>query len=240
MSYFDAGIGKRPTEQTNAKEAPAEKRDEETPYFAARLGPCPSDIRDYEPKSGEQAALDAQAHALTRSRAHALTRSRAHALTQCPLCRGSLEAHAGIYRCAGRCGARWLEEAPGRLVDLAALPHGICACCAPPRPLVRGAPGPVCPASGRAHLLLPGGASVLADALPHGVCACCAPPMPLVAQGDALACLARPDRRYRREGQTLIALAPAPAAGAAALEAIDAALRCNSARLTTNGLFDLE
>jgi hypothetical protein len=166
--------------------------------------------------------------------------SPCHPVTTCPLCRGPLEGQGGIYRCAGRCGARWLEEAPGRLLDLAALPHGICACCTPPRPLVRGGPGLVCPASGREHLLLPGGASALVDALPHGVCACCAPPMPLIADDDALACLARPDRRYRREGRRLIALAPAPATGAAALEAIDAALRRNSARLTTNGLFDLD
>jgi hypothetical protein len=163
-----------------------------------------------------------------------------HLVITCPLCRGPLEAQAGIYRCAGRCGARWLEEAPGRLVDLAALPHGICGCCAPPRPLADGAPGPACPTSGRAHLLLPGGASVLADALPHGVCGCCAPPMPLIAQGDALACLAQPDQRYRREGERLIALVPSPADTAAALAAIDQALRRNSARLTTNGLFDLD
>jgi hypothetical protein len=158
----------------------------------------------------------------------------------CPLCRGPLEAQGSIYHCTRRCGARWLEEAPGRLVDLAALPHGICGCCASPRPLARGEPGPICPASGRAHLLLPSGASVLVDTLPHGVCSCCSPPMPLIAEGDALACLARPERRYRREGQRLIALAPAPTSCAAALAAIDAALRRNSARLTTNGLFDLD
>jgi hypothetical protein len=229
MSYFDTSVGKRPIEQTAAKQATLQKRDEEMPYFAARLGPCPSKPDSRRPQTTEEA--DPGTH---------VTLSPCHLVTACPLCRGPLEAQAGIYRCSGRCGARWLEEAPGRLVDLAALPHGICACCAPPRPLVRGDPGPVCPASARAHLLLPGGTSVLADALPHGVCACCAPPMPLIAEGDALACLARPDRRYRREGQQLIALAPAPAAGAATLEAIDAALRRNSARLTANGLFDLD
>ncbi len=201
-----------------------QKRDNETPYFAARLGPCPSDTGGCWPEYGEQRPLDAEAHPLT----------------VCPFCRGPLEAQAGVYRCSGRCGARWLEEAPGRLVDLAALPHGICGCCAPPRPLVRGERGPICPASIREHLLLPSGASVLVDTLPHGVCHCCAPPMPLIAEGDALACLARPNRRYQREGQRLIALAPAPAAKAATLEAIDAALRGNSARLTTNGLFDLD
>jgi hypothetical protein len=172
--------------------------------------------------------------------AASVTLSSCHLVTVCPLCRGPLEAQAGIYRCAGRCGARWLEEAPGRLIDLAALPHGICGCCAPPRPLVRGGHGLICPVSGREHVLLPSGASVLVDILPHGVCSCCAPPMPLIAEGDELACLAQPDRRYRREGQRLIALAPAQAGGAATLAAIDAALRRNSAHLTTNGLFDLD
>jgi hypothetical protein len=155
------------------------------PYFAARLGSCPSKPDSRWRQSEEQADPGAL-----------VPLSSCHLVTVCPLCRGQLEAQAGIYHCAGRCGARWLEEAPGRLVDLAALPHGICGCCAPP--------------------------------------------MPLIAQGDALVCLVRPDQRYRREGQQLIALAPVPAGAAATMAAIDAALRRNSARLTTNGLFDLD
>ena len=63
--------------------------------------------------------------------------------------------------------------------------------------------------------------------------------MPLVPQADALVCLAHPERRYRREGQRLVPLALVPGAGET-LEAIDAALRRNSARLTINGLFDLD
>jgi hypothetical protein len=213
-----------------AKDVPTNKQDQVMLYFSARLGPCPSNTDSDWPKSGAQAALDTQP----------LTRSAAQPPTTCPLCRGPLDAQSGIYHCAGRCRARWLEEAPGRLVDLAVLAHGICGCCAPPRPLAAGTPGPICPNSGRAHLLLPGGASILADALPHGICGCCAPPMPLIAQGQALACLARPEMRYRREGDRLIALPPAPAGAKATLESIDAALRRNSARLTTNGLFDLD
>ena len=229
MSYFDTSVGRRPIEQTAAKQATTQERVEETPYFAASIGPCPSKPDSRLPQSGEQA--DPGTH---------VTVSPCHWVTTCPLCRGPLEAQGSVYHCIGRCGARWLEEAPGRLVDLAALPHGICGCCSPPRPLARGEPGPICPASGRAYLLLPSGASVLVDTLPHGVCSCCSPPMPLIAEDDALACLARPDRRYRRENQRLIALAPAPAGAAATLAAIDAALRRNSARLTTNGLFDLD
>jgi hypothetical protein len=229
MSYFRTGVGKRPTEQTMAKDVPTNKPDEKMPYFAARLGQCPSRPNGRWWQSDEQ--VEPGTSVIVSSCQH---------VTICPLCRGPLEAQSGIYHCAGRCRARWLEEVPGRLVDLAALPHGICGCCAPPRPLAAGTPGPICPNSGRAHLLLPGGASILADALPHGVCDCCAPPMPLFAQGQALACLARPDMRYRREGDRLIALAPAPAGAIATLETIDAALRRNSARLTTNGLFDLD
>jgi hypothetical protein len=144
----------------------------------------------------------------------------------------------------GRCGARWLEESPGRLVDLAALPFGICGCCRPPRALARSGapagPGAICPAGGKTYLLLPNGAAVLAEALPYGTCRCCDPPMPLIRQGAALACLARPDQRYQRKGDRPVLIAPPHPTGAEALAAIDAALRRNSARLTTNGLFDLD
>jgi hypothetical protein len=229
MSYFDADVGKRLIEPSATQEAPASNLGKETPYFAAHLGPCLSKPEGHWRQSQQEGDLDAS-----------VSFSASQLVAACPLCRGPLEAQAGIYRCAGRCGTRWLEQAPGQLVDLAALPHGICGCCTPPRPLARGARDLICPASGCAHLLLPDGASVLIDALPHGVCGCCVPSMPLIAHGDALACLARPDRSYRREGGRLIALAPTPAAGAATLAAIDTALRRNSARLTTNGLFDLD
>ncbi|HEX5688838.1 MAG TPA: hypothetical protein VFX76_02500 [Roseiflexaceae bacterium] len=229
MSYFDAGVGKRPAQPASVPETPAEKQPQPEGYFAASLG------------LGQRPALNRlqQADPYEDVGAHPLTRSPAHLLA-CPLCRGALEEREGIYQCVGRCNARWLEEAPGRLVDLAALPLGICRCCRPPTPLVHGALGEIlCPRSGRAHLLLPGGASALLDALPHGVCPCCQPAMPLVAQGDQLACLAHPERRYERNGERLVPITTAPDA-TATLQAIDTALRRNSARLTTNGLFDLD
>ena len=215
--------------QASATESPAENHAQPGGYFAAGLGTVPRQpIGEMQEADSSQ---DVGAHPLTRSPARPLA---------CPLCRGALEDREGIYQCVGRCNARWLEEAPGRLIDLAVLPLGICRCCQPPLPLVHGAQTEIlCPSSARAHLLLPGGASVLLDALPHGVCPCCQPAMPLVADGDALACLAHPERQYRREGDRLIPVPSAPDASAT-LQAIDTALRRNSARLTTNGLFDLD
>jgi hypothetical protein len=113
--------------------------------------------------------------------------SPCHLVRHCPLCAGPLDAELGIYRCRGRCGARWLEDG-GALLDMAALPFGACACCQPPRALVRGDQGAICPATGRVQLQP-------------------APPPP------------GPDET---------------------LAAIDRALRANSARVTVNGLFDLE
>jgi hypothetical protein len=221
MSYFDAELGKRPTGQSERKESQVESRAEPAAYFATRLGSAP---RRFDSRI---LPADASEHTGAPS-------------LICPLCRGTLEETEGVYRCAGRCGARWLEESAGRLVDVAALPLGICRCCHPPAPLTHGAPGEViCPRSGRAHLLLPGGTNTLLDTLLYGLCPCCKPPMPLVADGDALACLAHPERRYRREGERLVLLISSPGA-AETLEAIDTALRHNSARLTINGLFDLD
>jgi hypothetical protein len=56
-----------------------------------------------------------------------------------------------------------------------------------------------------------------------------------------LVCPARPDNRYRRErGQVVLIPTKAAPTAAETLEAIDVALRRNSARLTVHGLFDLD
>jgi hypothetical protein len=82
---------------------------------------------------------------------------------------------------------------------------------------------------------------LVADAAPEGLCQCCAPAAPLVRREGVLVCSAKPDHQYRRAGEevALITARAAPAA-ADALGAIDAALRRNNARLTVNGLFDLD
>src|SRR6476661_6541430 len=110
MSYFDAGVGKRPIEQADVKDMQAGSQAEATAYFAARLGP--------PPRSPDSQAQPVEAPAQRDAGAHTLTRSPAHSLTQCPLCHSALKHHDGLYRCLGRCGARWLEDSPGRLVDL--------------------------------------------------------------------------------------------------------------------------
>ena len=126
------------------------------------------------------------------------------------------------------------------MIDLATLPLGVCACCERPQALVKGDQGAVCPVSGKAYLLLPDGATLPADAAPHGICQCCVPPMPLVRRDGKLICQARPDNQYRRVGERVTLILPSKAAPAETLAAIDAALRRNSARVTVNGLFDLE
>jgi hypothetical protein len=92
------------------------------------------------------------------------------------------------------------------------------------------------------YLLLPDGGAFPADAAPHGICQCCIPPLPLVWRDGNLVCQAKPEHRYRRVGDR-VALAPAPQptlTPAEALEAIDAALRRNDARVSVNGLFDVK
>ena len=235
MPYFQTQLGERPAIQleTDRPDKRITVGNEATPYFAASLGACPAKP-DRQAQSGDARNPHAED-------VHPLTCSPAHPLASCPLCRGTLEGDHGVYRCTGRCGARWLEESPGWLIDLAALPLGICACCRPPRALVRGERGAVCPASRDEYLLLPTGPLPLAVAAPEGLCLCCAPPSPLARQDGALVCGAKPHNHYQRQGGTLVTLAaPSAPTTAAALAAIDTALRRNTAKLTVNGLFDLD
>jgi hypothetical protein len=90
--------------------------------------------------------------------------------------------------------------------------------------------------------LLPDGETLPADAAPHGICQCCVPPLPLLWREGHLVCQARPDNRYRRVGSqvSLVPTAQTNAPTAETLQAIDAALRRNSARVTVYGLFDVE
>lgn len=226
MSYFGASVGPRPSEgcgdkaggeRDGARDSHAH-RAESSPYFAARLSP----LSPHSKGAGGPVGATAPP-------------------PLCPLCRGELVERGGLYHCEGRCKGRWVEDSPGYLLDVAALPFGVCGCCESPRPLVRGAVGAVCPASGMEYLLLPEGPVPREVAAPDGLCLCCAPPMPLVRQGGdegGLVCRAKPHNRYELvDGRPeLVASSSSPAE---TLDAIDAALRQNSARLTVNGLFDL-
>ena len=236
MSYFRTNLGKRPVEQPEptAQTRPDELKQKEPPSFTKRLGPCPAQPGDHAPKGQDQSAQQAPDQPVTLS--------PGHPVRVCPLCRSTLLAEGSLYRCTGRCGARWLEEAPGHLIDIAGLPFGICTCCGQPQALVRGEPGAICPATGSAYLLLPEGPALLSNAAPDGLCQCCATPVPLLRRGDLLVCRARPDQHYQRTGNQIILIAPAAdtRTPAETLSAIDAALRRNSARLTINGLFDLD
>ncbi len=214
MSYFKASVGQRPESADKSPEKRPAAPKTATPYFASRLGPKRT-VGD-EPTDSPP--------------------------TACPLCRAGLAEKDGVYHCRGRCGSRWLALAGGQVVDVAALPWGICACCQPPQALSETAQGAVCPRSGQGYLLLAEGPVPLAEAAPEGLCLCCQPPLPLVWREEQLVCQAKPYHAYERQGDHLALLSPTPSATAAAdtLEAIDQALRRNSARLTVNGLFDME
>ena len=238
MSYFNTRTGPRPDkgdERGQRKAGMGQQRADQMPRpaFAAQTG-----ARPLKPdRSLERGAFGAP------SPIHD-TCSSVPAPLSCPLCCGVLARdEAGLHRCQGRCGARWLETSPGHLVDLATLPLGICTCCKPPQALVKGNQGAVCPATGRVYLLLPDGTVLPADAVPEGLCQCCVPPMPLVRREGRLVCAARPDHVYERRGdEVLLIAAPGNAPGqtpAETLAEIDAALRRNSARVTINGLFDV-
>lgn len=241
MSYFDSQLGQRPATQ------PPEDAQQAPRLFEAGLGACPR-----EPVSGQAsqtgsggAEVSCQSNPVSSWQSVAGSSPRQPAANcrlptdSCPLCRGALADEGGVYRCQGRCGARWLPGHTGALLDIAALPYGICGCCRPPQALAHAGDGAICPQSGQAYLLLPGGPALRVHAAPDGLCLCCAPPAPLVRQGTGLVCAAQPDQRYELRAGVPTPLAP-PNDPAAALAAIDAALRRNSARVAVHGLFDVE
>jgi hypothetical protein len=221
MGYFGNNIGKRPAQVVDPANDKVHGIPEATPLFGAAAGARPAAVCH---------------EALPRDEALPAPAKPAAPALRCPLCLGDLVDEHGIWRCAGRCGGRWVEETPGRLLDLAALPYGVCGCCERPQPLVRADGGAACPRSGSCYLLLPEGPRLATDAAPNGLCPCCMPPEPLIWRDGALSCRARPANRFQRvDGRLIPATDPA-----ATLAAIDAALRRNSALVTMNGLFELD
>lgn len=219
MSYFCVQLGARPDSPDGKEELPAVVP---PALFGATAGARPE----------HQAA---NFSAPVPSPAATQTDRTAPTTRDCPLCGGALQEEHGVLSCTGRCAARWIEDLPGRLVDIAALPYGICVCCSRSRPLVRGAHGAVCPESKCEYVLLPGGPRLLEEAAPNGLCLCCAPPAPLVYRDGALICQAKPSMRYQRVNGNTHLLKTADAART--LAAIDEALRRNAAQLTVHGVF---
>jgi hypothetical protein len=162
------------------------------------------------------------------------------AVPTCPLCQGALAQEARLWRCAGRCGTRWLRADSGQLIDLAALAFGICACCPAAQALVRSDVGAaVCPATGSIHLLQADGTAVVAELLVAGVCQCCAPARPLLRTSGGVICAAHPAAAYEWNGSAW-QIPPPGKSSTTVLAAIDAALQANAAKLTLYGLFDLD
>jgi hypothetical protein len=237
MSFFHAQLGDRPQDDP-AKSDPAPA----PAVFGAALGDRPRDDRP-PPLPRPAPAPAAFGTALGERPASepppACIQSAPTGSSPCPLCRGELLADAGLWHCMGTCGSRWLRDGQGRLVDLASLPYGICACCDAPQALVRSDIGrAVCPGTGRIHLIRADGRPVLADVL-SGACSCCAPAQPLVRVGAAVVCPARPEQEYAQVNGVWAPQATPPSVDIT-LSAIDAALRANSAKVTLYGLFDLD
>ena len=211
MGYFKASVGRPPGTRPETKPAPAAAHPPATgAFFGAGLG---------RPVAVVGAAATG-------------------ADCRCPRCRGELIPDAGLFRCTGRCGRRWLAAGAGRWLDPAALPLGACSCCDPRVPLVAAECGAICPQSHTEYLVLPEGIRPRHIAAPLGICRCCLPPQPLMAVEGELVCRAKPHQHYTAAGEPMVwkgkDLLPDQAAVTAA---IDAALNANTAQLGVYGLF---
>jgi hypothetical protein len=119
------------------------------------------------------------------------------AVDRCPRCNGVLGEDDGFARCDGRCGRRWVVSGPGRWLDPAALPFGVCDCCRPRLPLVAAEVGAICPGSHVEYLIVPEGIRRRVEVAPLGVCRCCLPPQPLVQVARGLVCRCKPQQDYQ-------------------------------------------
>lgn len=159
----------------------------------------------------------------------------------CPRCNGELAADDGYMRCGGRCGRRWVAGGPGRWLDPATLPFGVCSCCRPRIALAAADVGAICPGSHTEYLILPEGVRPRAEAAPLGICLCCLPPQPVVETANGLVCRNKPQQHYqvKESGKgEVVWLGSAPVLDQAVVTAaIDAALSANNAELTLFGLF---
>lgn len=161
----------------------------------------------------------------------------------CPRCNGVLAEDDGFARCGGRCQRRWVVGGPGRWLDPATLPLGVCSCCRPRQALVAAAVGAICPGSHTEYVILPEGVIQRAAAASLGICRCCLPPQPLAKTASGLVCRNKPQQHYQIvqgvEGvEEVVWMGLAPALDQATVTAaIDAALSENNAKLTLFGLF---
>jgi hypothetical protein len=222
MGYFGAGVGGRVNAiGTSAPTEHALGVGAANPLFAAALGARPQPEKA-SPVPAPTATPGTPA---------------------CPLCSSDTERTDGLIGCVGRCRARWLEDGTGRLIDVAALPFGVCSCCTPRRALAGAEWGAICPASGKGYLLLAGGPALVETAAPDGLCTCCAPPAPLVWEEERLVCSRKRDRIYQHKGGNGVTASETekPNIGTQSefIQAVDAALHANSAQLTVFGLFDI-
>ncbi len=197
-----------------------------------------------------QSSVDVQTSALNAARPHLAAQVGKQLLAQnagsfdlCPLCNGVLAEDDGFARCGGRCQRRWVVGGPGRWLDPATLPLGVCSCCRPRLALATAEVGAICPGSHMEYLILPEGVMQRAEAAPLGICRCCLPPQPLAKTASGLVCRNKPQQHYQIvhgvggvEEVVWIGLAPT-LDQATVTAAIDAALRANSAELTLFGLF---
>lgn len=131
-----------------------------------------------------------------------------------------------------------LPVAPAPPADALPPDTPLCECCAPPQALLPQEGRLCCALTGEAYVALATGEFLRVAELPYGLCSCCDPAQPLIRCAGAIVCLARADQEYVRVAGSYVPRQSTPAASPLAdAEAIDAALRANSALLGLNGLF---
>jgi hypothetical protein len=159
---------------------------------------------------------------------------------------GRQEAGGGRQEAGGRRQEAGYTDLHGTMADEVSIVSTLlpatslpdCACCTPPRQLVAADGALQCPFTSELYAVLATGECVRAASLPYGLCYCCEARQPLIRAGEEIVCYGNPTQRYQLDrGQYRPQTGPTHGEALADADAIDAALRANSALLGANGVF---
>ncbi|MFH1807922.1 MAG: hypothetical protein ABIJ09_04215 [Pseudomonadota bacterium] len=138
----------------------------------------------------------------------------------CQHCRKPVSWERYELRCVG-CGAEYIPNSLGSVLEVRRLRFGTCACCLPRSILIqkRGSTSLTCAQSGKEHIRTGSAGFSLIEDLPHGLCQCCRPRRPLQRKSGKVTCSKTGEPHSNQDGRYVLAPTQ-PVFDAAAIDAL--------------------